>query len=72
MDGWMDGWLVMQSIKSCYLFHNGFDIVEGNALIVASNDKLEQIVTKNLKDHAHMVPIHSSDLKKNLGLANLT
>ncbi len=37
-------------MTSSYLLHDSFNIVEGDALIVAPDDEFEQVVTENFKN----------------------
>ncbi len=46
-----------------YLSHYRLDILEGDALVVAPDDELKQIVTKHLKHHAHVSPVDAADLE---------
>ena len=45
------------------LLHNQFHVVQWDALVVTSNYELEEVVTKNFKDHAHVGSIDTTDLE---------
>ena len=46
-----------------HLLHDKFDIVEGDALVVASYDEFKQIVTQHFENHANVGAIHTADFK---------
>lgn len=45
------------------LANNGFDIEQRNALVLASNNELQQIVSQDFKNHANVCPIDSADFE---------
>lgn len=42
---------------------DALDISKRDTLIVGADDELEKVVPQHLKHHAHMSPIHSTDLE---------
>ncbi len=47
---------------SC-LPHDDLDVVQGNPLVVAPDDELEQVVTEDLEDHAHVGAVDTAYLE---------
>lgn len=45
------------------LADDGLDVEQGNALILAADDKLEEVVTEHLEDHADVRTVDAADLE---------
>ena len=46
-----------------HLFHDKFDIVERDALVVAANDEFQQVVTQHFENHANVGAVYTADFK---------
>lgn len=45
------------------LADDGLDVEQGNALVLAADDELKEVVAEDLKDHADVRPVDAADLK---------
>ena len=45
------------------LLHDEFDIVKGDALIVAADDELKQVVAQHFENHADVCSVHPGDFE---------
>ena len=46
-----------------HLFHNKFDVVQRNTLVVWPDDEFEEVVAEHLEDHADVSAIDAADLE---------
>ena len=46
-----------------HLFHDEFNVIEGDALVVAANYELQQIMTEYFENHTNMRAVHTADFK---------
>merc|ERR1711963_771390 len=61
MDDFTLGVQIMKAFKN--LLHNKLDIVQRDALVIATNDELEEIMTQDLKNHANVSSVDTADLE---------
>ena len=61
MDDFALGVQIMKAFKN--LLHNKLDIVQRDALVIATNDELEEIMTQDLKNHANVSSVDTADLE---------
>ena len=56
--------LCVQIVKAFKnLLHNKLDVVQRDALVIATNDEFEEIMTQDLKYHANVGSVDTADLE---------